>query len=135
MPLKFSELQTHDEVLAEELRDPEFRAEWERLTLARAVGECVLRYRSVHALSQRQLAGILGIKQPQVARLEAGAHDPSLSTLRLLSDQLGMEFVVHVSPPRRRVGSDGSQRPRAPRFEFEEEAELSTGTRIKLAAR
>ena len=130
MALKFSQLQTHDEVLAEELRDPEFRAEWERLTMARAVGQCVMRYRVQHSLSQRKLAQILGIKQPQVARLEAGTHDPSFETLRLLSEQLGMEFLVDISPrPTRWIKS----RPRAALL-FEE-AELSSGACVAVAAR
>jgi transcriptional regulator with XRE-family HTH domain len=130
MPLKLGELQTHDDVLAEELRDPEFRAEWERLTLARAVGQCVLSYRMRHALSQRKLAQILGIKQPQVARLEAGSHDPSFDTLRLLSEHLGIEFLVDISPGRT---SWMKSRPRdATLFE---DAELSTGTRVAVAAR
>jgi transcriptional regulator with XRE-family HTH domain len=132
MALKLSGLQTHDEVLAEELRDPEFRAEWERLTLARAVGQCVLQYRAQHALSQRDLAKLLGIKQPQVARLEAGTHDPSFQTLRLLADRLGMEFLVAVSP-RRGQARWVKSRPRAAKV-FED-AELSSGTRVAVAAR
>lgn len=132
MTLKLGELQTHDEVLAEELRDPEFRAEWERLTLARAVGQCVLQYRAEHALSQRGLAKILGIKQPQVARLEAAMHDPSFQTLRLLADRLGMEFLVSVSP-RRRQARWVKARPRA--ATAFEDAELSSGTHIAVAAR
>jgi hypothetical protein len=34
------------EVLAEMLQDPQFRAEWERTALARAVAEAVIRYRA-----------------------------------------------------------------------------------------
>jgi len=34
------------EVLAEMLGDPQFRAEWERTALARAVAEAVIRYRA-----------------------------------------------------------------------------------------
>ncbi len=37
MALRLSELHTHEDVLAKELQDPEVRAEWARLTLARAV--------------------------------------------------------------------------------------------------
>jgi hypothetical protein len=48
MPLKLSQLQTNDEVLAEELRDPTFRAEWIRLTLAHSVGRWALHYRVKH---------------------------------------------------------------------------------------
>jgi transcriptional regulator with XRE-family HTH domain len=132
MPLTLSELQTHDEVLAEELQDPAFRAEWDRLTLARAVGRWVLNYRLRNSLSQRRLAAILGIKQPQVARLEAGGHDPSMNTLRLLSDRLGAEFLVVISPPQVQPRWGRSRPPHATLFE---DAELSTGTHITVAAR
>lgn len=132
MTLKLDELQTHDAVLADELRDPEFRAEWDRLALARAVGQSLMRYRVQNSLSQRKLADVLGIKQPQVARLEAGQHDPSFGTLRLLSDRLGMEFLVDISPPKSRTRWINSKPRHAKLFE---DAELSTGTRVAVAAR
>lgn len=92
-------LQTHGEVLADELAgDPEFRREWERLALARAVAVEVVRYRADHDLSQRDLAKLLGIKQPQVARLESGEHNPSHETLTLLASRLGMEFNISIAP-------------------------------------
>ncbi|MCC7106601.1 MAG: helix-turn-helix transcriptional regulator [Chloroflexi bacterium] len=132
MSLELSDLQTHGEVLAEELEDPAFRVEWERLTLARAVGECVLRYRTSRKLSQRRLAEILGIRQPQVARIEGGAHDPSLGALRLLSDRLGLEFLIDIGPSRaggRWITAKPSH------AELFEDTELSTGTRLTVAAR
>lgn len=132
MSLKLSELQTHDQVLAEELHDPEFRTEWERLTLARAVGRFLLRYRAAHSLSQRKLGSILGIRQPQVARLEAGAHDPSLNTLRLLSDRLGVEFLVDIGPSCR---AHRWIKDRPAQADLYEDTETSTGTRITVAAR
>ncbi len=132
MTLKLNELQTHDDVLAEELQDPEFRTEWDRLTLARAVGQCVMRYRAEHALSQRKLAAIVRITQPQVARLEAGVHNPSFETLRLLSDRLGIEFLVAISPPESRTPWITSRPRDATLFE---DAQLITGTRVAVAAR
>lgn len=131
MPLKLSELRTHDEVLSEELQDPDFRAEWDRLALARAVGRRVLQYRQATGLSQRKLALQLGMKQPQIARLEAGTHDPSFETLQILCARLDMEFLVDISPRsgRRWVKS---KPPQATLFEA---TELQSGTRIAVAAR
>jgi len=83
--MKLSEMKTNDELIAEQLRtDPEFRAEWERTALARAVALAIVRYRGDHDLSQRELAERLGMKQPQVARLELA--------------QLGIEFTIDVRP-------------------------------------
>jgi transcriptional regulator with XRE-family HTH domain len=96
--MKLSELKTNDEILQEELQDAEFRAEWERTALARAVALAVVRYRGDHGLSQRNLAERLGMKQPQVARLEVGEVNPSMETLMRVSAQLGIEFTIDVRP-------------------------------------
>ena len=39
-----------------------------------------------HGWSQRDLARIIGTKQPHISRLEAGTIDPHLSTLKKLAD-------------------------------------------------
>jgi transcriptional regulator with XRE-family HTH domain len=92
-------MKTNDELIAEQLRtDPEFLAEWERTVLARAVAVAIVRYRAEHDLSQRDLADLLGMKQPQVARLELGDVNPSIETLMRISAQLGIEFTIDVRP-------------------------------------
>lgn len=97
--MKVSDLRTNDEVLAEQLRsDPESRAEWERTALARAVAVEVVRFRAEHGLSQRALAERLGMKQPNVARLELGEINPRIETLMLLSSRLGLEFTIDIRP-------------------------------------
>jgi len=99
--MKLSDMTTNDELLAEQLRaDPEFRAEWERTTLARAVAVAVVRYRAEHDLSQRDLAQLLDIKQPQIARLELGEVNPGMDTLMRLASGLGIEFTIDVRPAR-----------------------------------
>ncbi len=87
-----------DEILAEELEDPEVRAEWERTALARAVAIEVIRYRTKHDLTQTGLARLLGMKQPQVWRLEVGEVNPSIETLARLAEGLGIEFLIDIAP-------------------------------------
>jgi transcriptional regulator with XRE-family HTH domain len=97
--MKLSEMKTHEELLAEQLRDdPEFRAAWERTALARAVAVAIVRYRSERGLAQRDVAAALGMKQPQVARLEAGEINPSMEMLMRISAGLGIEFTIDVRP-------------------------------------
>jgi transcriptional regulator with XRE-family HTH domain len=92
-------MKTNDELIAEQHHtDPEFRAEWERTALARAVALAIVRYRVGHDLSQRELAKRLRMKQPQVARLELGEVNPSMETLMRVSAQLGIEFTIDVRP-------------------------------------
>ncbi len=78
--------------------DPDFRAYWERTALARAVALAVIGYRVEHHLTQTKLAEKLGVRQPQVARLEMGEHTPSLEMLQRLARTLGLRFIVEVAP-------------------------------------
>jgi transcriptional regulator with XRE-family HTH domain len=97
--MKLSDLLTHEEVLAEHLdADPEFRREWERTALARAVAVKVIAYRAEHGLSQTALAGRLKMSQPAVARLESGEHNPAFPMLLRLSDALGTELAIDITP-------------------------------------
>lgn len=98
--MKLDEMHSHEEVLARSLDNPDFRREWERTALARAVAMRVVAYRVTHRLTQTELARRLGLKQPAVARLEAGDHEPSLATLMRLSRTLGMEFHIDITPDR-----------------------------------
>ena len=97
-----SDLKTVDKFLEEQLQDPEFRAEWNRTALARAVSLGIISYRSTHGLTQTELARIIGIKQPAIARLEAGETNPSWETLNRLSEALGIEFLVDIAPKKKR---------------------------------
>ncbi len=99
--MKLSDMKTSERVLAEELRDPDFRREWDRTTVARAVALKVLAYRTEHGLSQRGLAQKLGMTQPQLARLEAGEHNPTIDTLARLAQTLDIEFAIDVHPRQR----------------------------------
>jgi|SRR5579875_2942043 len=95
---KLSELKTAGQIAAEELADPEIRREHERTALAHAVAMRVIGYRVDHGLSQTELARRLGMHQSAIARLEAGDHEPSLTTLARLARGLGVEFHIDITP-------------------------------------
>jgi DNA-binding XRE family transcriptional regulator len=92
------ETRAHKRVVADQLKDPAFAQEWQRTALAHAVAMRLVAYRAEHDLSQTKLARLLGMKQPAVARLEAGDHVPTLLTLTRLSQALGMEFHIDITP-------------------------------------
>ena len=97
--MKLSDLPTHEQVLAEHLdADPEYRREWERTALARAMAVKVISYRAEHGLSQSALAGRLKMTQPAVARLESGQHNPTFPMLLRLSEALGVELAIDIAP-------------------------------------
>ncbi len=87
-----------EDLLVRQLEDHEFRAEWERTSLARALAIEVVRYRADQGLSQAALAERLGVSQPVVARLERGDHTPNWETLGRLARAMGVHFLVDVDP-------------------------------------
>ena len=91
-------MKSFEQVLAEQLEDPAFRAEWERTALARAAANRIIAYRVEHHLSQTALARKLGVSQPAVARLELGEHEPTITTLSRLSQRLGIDFHIDITP-------------------------------------
>jgi transcriptional regulator with XRE-family HTH domain len=89
-------------VAEEQLADPSFRAEWQKLAPAREFATTLLRYRAEHKLSQRELAQKLGISQPRVVRLESGENNPAIDTIINAVRRLGIEFVLDVAPASRK---------------------------------
>ena len=96
-------IKTFDALVAEEqLADPSFRAEWQRLTPAREFAAALLRYRATHKLSQRGLAKRLGVSQPRIVKLESGEHNPEIDTIINAVRRLGIEFCLDVAPAGRK---------------------------------
>ena len=93
-----AELSSAEDVLSRQLEDADFRAEWERSALARAVALRIVAYRAEHGLSQTELGRRVGMSQPAVARLETGEHVPTIHTLLRLSDALRIAFLVDIGP-------------------------------------
>ena len=95
------QLISHEDVLADDLRDPRFRAEWEKTALARWLAVEVAHYRAEHDLSQRQLAEHLGVHQSDVARMESGEHSPTLDRLIRVCRGLDIELMIDIRPEKR----------------------------------
>jgi transcriptional regulator with XRE-family HTH domain len=93
-----SEHARHNEIMSELLADDASREEWERTRFARAVANHVIRFRAERNLSQTALARKVGVSQPVIARLESGEHEPTVSTLRKLSQALGIRFSIDIHP-------------------------------------
>ncbi len=87
-----------DDLLREQLQNPEFRENWQRTALARAVANQMIGYRAEHSLSQSELARRLGVSQAVVGRLELGEHEPKIATLSKLARTLGLRFTIEIHP-------------------------------------
>jgi DNA-binding XRE family transcriptional regulator len=89
-------------VAEEQLADPDFRGEWQRLAPAREFSVALLRYRAEKELTQRELAKQLGVSQPRVVKLESGEHNPEIDTIINAARRLGIEFALDVAPADRK---------------------------------
>ncbi len=89
-------LRTAGESLRIALENPEFRREWERTALARAVAIRVVEYRADEGISQTELGRRLGMHQPAIARLESGSDNPTIETLMRLSQKLGIDLNINI---------------------------------------
>lgn len=83
---------------AELMRDPAYREEHNRHVLADTLAAALVHHRAVHGLSQTALGRLLGMRQPQVCRLEAGGHTPDFATLQRICDALGLEIAIEIGP-------------------------------------
>ncbi|MBJ7249497.1 MAG: helix-turn-helix transcriptional regulator [Thermoleophilia bacterium] len=78
--------------------DTPYRKLWYGSVLARTIGIAVLKYRSDHQITQAALGKLVGMTQPQVARIEDGEHNPALETMTRLCDTLGLELTLTIGP-------------------------------------
>jgi DNA-binding XRE family transcriptional regulator len=92
-----AKLVPHEQVHDRLMQDLEVARAWQETELARKVALLLVAYRAEHRLTQTALANKLGMRQPAVARLEAGDHNPSFQTLVRLAEALGVEFTLHIS--------------------------------------
>jgi ribosome-binding protein aMBF1 (putative translation factor) len=94
--MTMDQLIPNEKVLEEDLKDPEFREEWERTALARWLAVEVAHYRAQHELSQQALADRLGVHQSDVARMETGEHTPTLDRLIRVATGFGIELMIDI---------------------------------------
>ena len=91
-------LVSNDDVLSDDLQDPEFREQWEKTAIARWLAIEIAHFRAKNDLSQRQLADRLGLYQSDIARMERGVHTPTLDKLIKVVVGLGIELMIDILP-------------------------------------
>ena len=89
------------ETLNEQLKNPEFKKEWDALEPEYQIIKAMLDARNEKAMTQKQLADITGIPQADISRLENGNANPSLRTLQRLADGMGMKLKLEFVPANR----------------------------------
>lgn len=83
-----------DDFLKEQLKDPEFKKEWERGEPAYQVGRELIRSRIEAKISQRQLAKRANTTQAVVSRIENMSVSPTISLVQKLAEALGKKVEI-----------------------------------------
>ncbi len=83
-----------DDFLEEQLKDEEFRKEFEALQPEHAVIQAIIDARKESGLTQKELAEKTGIAQGDISKIEKGLANPSLKTLKRLA--IGMGKVLKI---------------------------------------
>jgi DNA-binding XRE family transcriptional regulator len=95
--MNLSDMVPLDTVIAEHRQEPRFRQLWDETAFARSVATALVRYRAGQALTQQQLADLLGVRQPNIARLESGEKTPTLKELARITATTGLTFHLSVA--------------------------------------
>ncbi len=86
-----------DAYLADQLKDEQFRNEFEALEPEFAIIQALIDARKAAGLTQKELSEKTGIAQSDISKLENGSGNPSLRTLKRLAEGMGktlrIEFV------------------------------------------
>ncbi|MBQ8699040.1 MAG: helix-turn-helix transcriptional regulator [Schwartzia sp.] len=83
-----------DRYLEEQLKDPEFRKEWEATQLEFDITELLIQARAAKKVSQKELAARAGIRQSNLSRIERGQCKPNLETLEKIARGLGKRLQL-----------------------------------------
>ena len=89
---------TFDEYLAEQMKDPEFKAEWDALEPEFQIIRAIIEGRTARSFTEEQLAEATGISPAEIIRLEEGNADPTLTDLKRLAAGLGMTLRLDFQP-------------------------------------
>lgn len=86
----------YQKVLAKALKDPEFKAEYDRLGPEFDIIESIIRKRLEKGMSQTQLAQKMGTRQSALSRLESGNYNPSLLFLKRVAAALDSRVNISL---------------------------------------
>jgi transcriptional regulator with XRE-family HTH domain len=86
-----------EKYLEEQLKDKEFRKEWEALEPEYTIMKAMFEARTSMGLTQKELSVRSGIAQGDISKMENGNANPSIKTLQKLASAMGktlkIEFV------------------------------------------
>ena len=84
--------------LDEQLKNYEFRYEYEQLEPEFSIMQAVIDARKSCRLTQKELSEKTGIAQSDISRLENGNSNPTLGMLKRLANGMGMTIKLEFVP-------------------------------------
>jgi DNA-binding XRE family transcriptional regulator len=97
--MKKKKVRTFRDRLREDLRNPEFKAHYQKERQALKLAMKIAKLREKKGLSQQQMAKLMGTSQQAVSRIESGEYEGfTLKTLEKIAEATGtkvkIEFVA-----------------------------------------
>jgi len=86
-----------DDVLAEEMKNPEFKRMFDEYGRQLEISYGLLQLRKKKKMSQASLAKKIGTTQSNIARLESGQQNFTMSFLSKVADALGAYIEIKIS--------------------------------------
>ena len=86
------------ETLNEQMKDPEFKIEYDALAAEYQLINAILDARKAANMTQKQLAEMTGIAQSDISKIENGNANPSLKTMERIAAGMGMTVRVEFVP-------------------------------------
>ena len=83
-----------DDYLQEQLKNPEFGAEWEKSEAAYQITRELIKARIEKNLSPRELAKTIGTTQVVISRIESMSVSPTINTLQRYANSLGKKLEI-----------------------------------------
>ena len=93
-------MSSFNDLLKEQLKDPQFKAEWDALEPEYAIVQAIIDARKRSGLNQKELSDRSGIAQADISRIERGVGNPSLRTIKRLASSMGMTVKLEFTPVR-----------------------------------
>jgi len=84
----------YKEHLNEQLKNPEFAAEWDHQRPEREYIKAIITARIEQNMTQQELSKKTGIRQSNISRIENGNCSPTIATLQLIANGMGKKLHI-----------------------------------------
>ena len=91
-------MKTLNEMLSEEMKNDEFRKEYEAIQPELDVIRTMVDARNSVNMTQKELSERTGISQADISKIENGTRNPSLNLLKRLAEGMGMTLKIEFVP-------------------------------------